>query len=216
MRLCREEVYRYLGYGKDVPDLKVNEIIDECERILMSLETVRYIYKIYDDICISEGVTKFGGAIFESRELSNHLSGCRRAVLLCATLGSDADRIRLKYENLDLTRAVVMDASQNAYIEQVCDKACDEIFARVKDDGFFLTPRFSPGYGDLSLTYQPIVLSMMDAGKRIGLTCSETNLLTPQKSVTAIIGLSDRDKKCGKEASCLTCAARAMCRFCRA
>ena len=122
MRLCREEVYRYLGYKNHVPDAKINEIIDECESLLINLQTIKYIYKIYDGLCISENTVKLDNTAFKSHELAKHFSGCTRAAILCATLGVDADRIRLKYENLDLTRAVVMDSAQNAYIEQVCDK----------------------------------------------------------------------------------------------
>ncbi|MBR2742805.1 MAG: methionine synthase [Clostridia bacterium] len=212
MGRLREETLRYLGYGKNPATAGVSEIIDECERELYELPTVRYIYRIFDDLMLSEGGVTLGGTAFESRALASHLRGCERAAILCATLGSAADMTRLRLERLDMSRAVVMDAAQSAYIEEVCDRACKEMLSRVSGEGFYLTSRFSPGYGDMPLSYQPVILSVMDAPKRIGLTCSETNMLTPQKSVTAIIGITKNAQKCGA-AACDICSARETCRF---
>ena len=213
MHLLREEVLRYLGYGKSPASDSVSLIIDECERELSSLATVRYIYRIFDDRVLFKDGIRLGGVEFKSRDLSRHLSGCERAAVLCATLGSDADMARLKLERFDMSRAVVMDAAQNAYIEQVCDGACAQILKRVRDEGFNITSRFSPGYGDMPLSYQSVILSMMDAQKRIGLTCSDTYMLTPQKSVTAIAGITKAFQNCGVSSSCERCAARDMCRY---
>ena len=54
---------------------------------------------------------------------------------------------------------------------------------------------------------------MVDAGKQIGLICSDTNMLMPQKSVTAIIGLSDNQNKCKETSKCVMCGAKNTCRF---
>ena len=210
MRLCREEVIRYLGYGKNTPDDNISALIDDCERELLKLESIKYAYKIYDDVSVSDDTVNIGGMEFESRDLSRHLKGCTRAAVLCATLGAGADRLRLRCEALDMTRALIMDAAQSAYIEQVCDKAMDEIMTHM--GSMNATFRFSPGYGDLPLSYQPMLILMTDAQKRIGLTATDTHMLTPQKSVTAVIGFTHEDKNCGKN-TCETCAAREMCRF---
>jgi cobalamin-dependent methionine synthase I len=52
-----------------------------------------------------------------------------------------------------------------------------------------LRPRFSPGYGDLSLSVQSDLLNVLDARRNIGLTLSDSLMMIPQKSVTAIVGL---------------------------
>ena len=51
-------------------------------------------------------------------------------------------------------------------------------------------PRFSPGYGDLSITIQKDFLQALNADKTVGLSLSEGNLMIPEKSVTAFIGVS--------------------------
>ena len=77
----------------------------------------------------------------------------------------------------------------------------------------FLTDRFSPGYGDLPLSLQPEICSALDAARRLGLHVTEHFLLNPSKSVTAVIGLSDRPQMarirgCGHCAMYETCALR--------
>ena len=134
-----------------------------------------------DSVCV-------GGETFVSRNLSRHLRGCTRAVLFAATLGAETDR-RLK--TLSVTgvfSAVVFDACASAYIEQVCDDACDALAETLSPEGLSLTSRFSPGYGDLDLENQEMFLRLLPAGRRIGLTLTPSMLLIPTKSVTAFIG----------------------------
>jgi cobalamin-dependent methionine synthase I len=47
--------------------------------------------------------------------------------------------------------------------------------------------RFSPGYGDWTLDNQPQVLQLAEA-ERIGITLTESNIMIPRKSVSAVIG----------------------------
>ena len=66
--------------------------------------------------------------------------------------------------------------------------------------GEFLTPPFSPGYGDWSLAAQDRVLDLLQAPKRIGLTLTEGGMLVPEKSITALVGISDRpEEACGQK-----------------
>jgi len=56
-----------------------------------------------------------------------------------------------------------------------------------------LTPRFSPGYGDLSLDHQKGLLKYVEADK-IGISLSETMVMLPEKSITAVIGWKERNR----------------------
>jgi hypothetical protein len=78
--------------------------------------------------------------------------------------------------------------------------------------GLTITRRFSPGYGDLPLDIQPALLAVLDAERRIGLTCTQSLILLPRKSVTALIGLGEslpaREQKAG---SCEGCSLSKTC-----
>ena len=65
--------------------------------------------------------------------------------------------------------------------------------AELQEQGWQLTARFSPGYGDLPLDCQAQFCATLDAARRIGLTVSSSGLLLPRKSVTAVIGLAQQE-----------------------
>jgi cobalamin-dependent methionine synthase I len=56
-----------------------------------------------------------------------------------------------------------------------------------------LRPRFSPGYGDLPLELQTNLFKVLDCQHFIGLTLNDSMLMSPSKSVTAIVGLRERE-----------------------
>ena len=97
-----------------------------------------------------------------------------------------------------------------AAIEQVCDEAERLIAERVSEPYF--TFRFSPGYGDYPLDTQKRLLRLLDAPRKIGLSLNDSLLLTPVKSVTAVIGLSDQPIPRGKR-GCAICSLRETCAY---
>ena len=58
--------------------------------------------------------------------------------------------------------------------------------------------------GDFSITHQEQILSMLEAPKRIGLSMMESSMLTPVKSVTAVIGVSAEQEPCHRK-GCEAC-----------
>ena len=91
-----------------------------------------------------------------------------------------------------------MQAAAAAMIEAYCDGWQEELKQEFGKQGLYLRPRFSPGYGDFPLSCQLPFLRALECQKRIGLTVTDSLILAPSKSVTAVIGLSRRDEKCHK------------------
>ena len=79
-------------------------------------------------------------------------------------------------------------------------------------ENLYLTGRYSPGYGDWPITVQPRIAALLDTPKRIGLYVTDTFLMLPRKSVTAVMGLSDVPVT-GKRAGCAHCALREKCEY---
>ena len=65
--------------------------------------------------------------------------------------------------------------------------------------GYGMRWRFSPGYGDWPLEQQPELIRVTKC-ESIGITLSESKMLVPRKSVTAIIGLYKEVKGSGEAA----------------
>ncbi len=202
---------RYMGYGTNIPDDNIMKIIEECESEIISKAKPRYIYKILDVSETSDGVRVEGtNLILLGNSIKEHLVGCKKAVLLCATLSSDMDKLIRITELRDMAKAVVMDAFASVAIEQICDKVEKSIKKDFPDSYF--TYRFGIGYGDLPIEQISAFLAVLDAAKTIGVTVTDGNMMSPTKSVACIIGISDNEIK-SKKKGCITCNMRERCSF---
>lgn len=188
----KEEALRYLGYRNNKPDENVLEILDETEKELLKAVRPKLVYKIYDvlsaDTEKGEVKLKNTDLTFKGFDIAKHLSGCERAVVMACTASGEVDRLLRIYQIKDITCALVADSLASAAIEQICDMAQEEIMN--KTDGF-CTWRFSCGYGDFPLESQKDIIKALDAEKRIGLYVTESCMLVPTKSVTAVFGISE-------------------------
>ena len=136
------------------------------------------------------------------------LAQCDQAVLLACTLGTKFYAMVRSAQVRDMARAVILDACGSALVEQGCDEAERDIAARFP--GLYLTDRFSPGYGDLPLSLQPGLCAVLDAERRVGIHVTSSFLMNPGKSVTAVIGLSDKPQM-ARIRGCAWCAMRETC-----
>lgn len=143
-------------------------------------------------------------------DIKKHLEGCHTAVMMCATIGSEIDKLIRISQISDMARAVVLDSFASVAVEQVCQKV-DEILAE-KYSGKYMTFRFSPGYGDYPIEMQKEYLRILDAPRKIGLTTGDSCLLVPSKSVTAVLGISDNPIERRKR-GCAICSMKGKCRF---
>ena len=134
----------------------------------------------------SEGVM-LDGVLFRSLALSRALAGCSSGYILVGTLGFDVDR-RLIAKEQEPYRLFVEDAIADCLIEGLLDYAEGELECKER-----FTNRFSPGYGDLDLSYSRVLVDMVGADKALGIRFTESGLMSPRKSVNEIIGIKDGD-----------------------
>ena len=132
-----------------------------------------------------------GFARTDSRDLRRHLEGCGGILLFACTAGAEIDRRIARAKLLSPARGLLMHAIGAQQVEGGCDRLCERLAAQFPDRQ--LTDRFSPGYGDLPLALQRDVTEALDCGTVLGITLTDSFLMTPSKSVTAIIGLKERN-----------------------
>ena len=196
MDMQTKEAIRYLGYGKHAVDEKTMQMIVESFRELEQIADKKSIYQICEISSIDGNCLSIGTIKIQSEKLQKNLKDCKEAILFGATLGTEVDRQIRKYEFLDMSRAVVMQACAAAYLEQFCDEIQEKIGIEMEKEGKYLRPRFSPGYGDFSIAHQKDLLVILETPKKIGLTMTDGYMLTPTKSVTAVIGVSNIKERC--------------------
>ena len=133
-----------------------------------------------------------GFARTDSRDLRNHLEGCGEILLFACTAGAEMDRRIARAKIGSPAKGLLMHAIGAQQVEGGCDLLCRRLAEAFPDRP--LPDRFSPGYGDLPLTMQRDVMEALDCAQTLGITLSDSLLMTPSKSVTAIIGMKVREE----------------------
>ena len=208
----RKEALRYLSLHDEKNIVETaSAYLDECEKRLLEVLTPKYLYKFFP-IESENGspIIKECELPLEGRDIASHLEGCSGIILMCGTIGSGADRLIRILQVEDMAKAVIADAFAGAAVEQVMNEA-EKLIREEYPDKYF-TWRYSPGYGDFPIDLQKTLLSVLDAPRKIGLCASDSKMLVPVKSVTAIIGVSD-SPLLQKKRGCVTCDMREHCQF---
>lgn len=209
--LNRNEALRYMGQADLHCDDRLGAVLDECEAKLLAAVRPRYRYRCFAVKREDDGIHLDGTAlVLPGKDICNHLKECERAVLMCATLSSDVDRIIRAAQLSDMLSALALDCLADTAVEQLCDK----VEWKIKEDfpGYEMTWRYGVGYGDLPISLQREFLTVLNAAKEIGLNATESFILTPRKSVTAVIGLS-KGKIPQARKGCAVCNLKGTCTY---
>lgn len=160
------------------------EQIDECFAELKKVvnckfSSVRCDVKYFGDDCLDCG---FGE--FKSATLIKNLQDCKEVFIFAVTLGIGVDRLLNQLSLVSPAKHFITDALASSMAEA----AADLTDALVKGE-VSCRPRFSPGFGDLSLEVQPRILNILNAQRLLGITTNKSHMMSPGKSVTAIMGI---------------------------
>ena len=183
----RREILRYMGCAESTAE--TDTLVERCIAEASEKLTYKACYCRLPIFGRDEGLVDFGFSTVQSHNLSKYLDRCDEIILMSATVGIEIDRLIMKYGRLSPSVAVCMQAIGAERIEALCDSLCDELKCSLMAEGRMLKPRFSPGYGDLPLSFQNDIFRVLEPERRIGLTLNTSLLMSPTKSVTAIIGI---------------------------
>lgn len=177
------EALRYAGCACENPEML--DLLRSCAEEAEPLLIYKICYclldsKIRGDIC------DFGHFSVHSQKLAKNLSGCGKVLLFSATVGTALDRLIAKHTRLLPSRAVMLQALGSERVESLCDMFCSDFEI---ENNVTLKPRFSPGYGDLALSVQQNIFSVLNCPKNIGICLNDSFLMSPSKSVTAFAGI---------------------------
>lgn len=184
------EILRYAGYRGEVDGATkalLNDCLHECEGV--------FSYRVCYTALETDAPLLQGGELVKRRLLD-----CDRAIVFAATVGLGIDRLIAKYASVSAAKALIFQAIGAERIETLCDLFCEEL----RGEYGHTTTRFSPGYGDFPLEKQREIFELLACPKHIGVSLTESLLMTPTKSVTAVVGLG---AVCGDESgnSCAAC-----------
>ena len=201
VRLC--EIYRYMGIknSEEISDTIKNRV-KELLCTAKELSDFKYVYQKFE-ITSSGDEIDFGFAKIKSRALAKNLSGCPEAIVFAATLGMEFEKKLRFFSASEPADALIFQAVGTELLEDFCDRITEEVFLKGYPEGYGTRPRFSPGYGDLELKIQRDIFRILKPEKLIGAYLTDSLMMVPSKTVTAIVGITDKPKRA--EISCKTC-----------
>ena len=208
-----KEVKRYWGYYGPIEHPEADSFISEAIAALSKGSDPHHICKTFD-VKVEGNSVHIADRTIESAALARNLTGCSKAVLFAATIGPACDRLVKRASLKSYTLMSCYQAAGAAAIEAYCDELNDKICAEAKAEGLYPRPRFSPGYGDLAIENQKIWFDLLNITKNTGITLTDSYLMVPTKSVTAMIGLSPVNTPCIKQ-GCENCSMSSTCEYSR-
>ncbi len=196
----RQEILRYAGVRESTPP--IDALLDECLKEATGIFTYKVCYGRFPLVIKGDNVDlSFTKTV--SRDLAKTLQNSDTFILFSATVGFELDRIIARYSRISPSKALMFQAIGTERIESLCDEFCCDIEKKFGN----ITPRFSPGYGDLPLEIQREFFAVLEPNRKIGLTLNNSLVMSPSKSVTAVVGISNcceerighNCEKCNKE-----------------
>lgn len=191
-----KEIWRYCGYMGIPKDDQIgllsllNEVYKDLENAFSYKLCYRRLQITWQD---DMPVLPFYS---QSQNLARCLTGSDEIVMFAATIGTEIDRLISLNQRFNPTKALIMQAYGAERVEALCDEFCRELKLQYSKEGFDVTPRFSPGYGDLPLEVQKEFFTLLDINRKIGISLGDSMLMRPSKSVTAVFGLKPKGQGC--------------------
>ena len=226
----RSEVLRYLGYSGQAMTGELEARIDDTVERCLGLASCRGVWRVFDIASREERadgtfVARLEGTALElSGESMREYLGAdvggeagpdATAVgVMAVTVGMGVERELRRLSLTDRVGHVIFDAAGTTVVERAADACEASLVAEAARRGLHTSYRFSPGYGDLPLEVQPVLLDTLDARRRLGIALSPQLLMTPTKSVTAIVGMYGQPQPTGHEHGlCRDCACNDFCKL---
>ena len=184
-------VLGYLGFRKgNIPP--EHPMMEEIRRNISALRP-NGVCKLVDVKTAGGLVDLSQGNRVVSQGFLDYLAGCTKALLMASTLGERvSQRVNELLREGEAERGVILDACASA-----CADAGLDFMLKMRKPYLFkmgyemLSTRFSPGYGDMPLSFQRSLFLLLDAG-RLGISLTQGNMLYPEKSVLAVCGVKER------------------------
>ena len=182
----RKEILRYARVKEETPE--ISALLDECIEEARSVLVYRIGYAVLP-VERSDNEMILDVIHTSSKTVSKAISDCDEVIIFAATIGTEYDRLILRYSRLSPSKALLLQALGAERVESLCDAFCEQMNTELRLDEKSLRTRVSPGYGDISLSMQKDIFAILDCERKLGITLNDDLMMTPTKSVTAIAGI---------------------------
>jgi hypothetical protein len=189
-----ERVLRELRIGKisslkELPEQNIARYIKKAIETGYGLIDSKAAYRTFK-VVKKEG--EFPGletapGFFFGKKIAELINQCDYVSLLLTTIGPALPDKTDALSKTEPTDSFYLEHVGGWMADYLADRVEEKIAQEAAKNGYGLTMRYSPGYGDWTLDAQPKLLSLLESEK-IGVKLTDTLIMIPRKSVSAALG----------------------------
>lgn len=202
-RLSSDSMIKLLGYNQFNVPQPVEESLQILLKKIPDLIQPQGGYKIFssDSVKFNKDSFSISNSLFEcGKIIASNFKECNSIVILAATLGDRiSDYSRELMDEGEILSGFLLDKIASEIVEQYADRIEIIVGNKLLEFGLNITNRYSPGYCGWNVKEQHKLFSLLPE-KFCGISLTESSLMIPIKSVSAVIGIGKnadkRDYQC--------------------
>ncbi|MDP3730103.1 MAG: vitamin B12 dependent-methionine synthase activation domain-containing protein [Candidatus Omnitrophota bacterium] len=192
--------------GGNERDAAITKSLDESLLKAKALSKPDHIHTVKKIAAIGEDFIELeGGARFSAGKIAGYIKGAGHIVIFLATIGE-----RIENAAGELTKGkeplegYLLDRLGSFAVESLAES----VEKKIRKDYSILkksvSRRYSPGYCDWPIEEQRILAGVLDFSK-IGVTLNENCMMSPKKSISAIVAIADEGVFTESGSTCGVC-----------
>ena len=187
-----DQIISLLGYNNEtVPD----PVLDSLEAIIQMIPEMVDLksgFKIFNpgSVIIEDGKFIVDNQVFNcDKIIYSNLKNADTLAFIISTLGNKLESLSKYYmDNNEMLNGYLIDKIGSELVETLADKTETYLQEHLDQSGLKMTNRYSPGYCGWNVSDQKKLFSLLP-DKFCNVSLNENSLMTPIKSVSAVIGI---------------------------
>lgn len=180
--------------------------VDEYIEHAASLAETKSASTVKRIIGFKAGSVELEGPItFAGRRLSSYMRGAAEAHLFVVTIGGEIEKeASLLMSGDEPLYGYLLDSIGSLAVESLAEAFEDRLREASASDSRSVSMRLSPGYCDWPVEEQALMSKVVDFPKA-GVSLTESCMMVPRKSISAMVGIGPKDLFSNKKSQCVTC-----------
>ena len=221
LSLTTDEVLRAQGANPDVIRLRRPLLVNNTDAAIVKgryllhplvlyekYEVIGLVHERLELISNSGSLNKY---YLSGQLVAQHLARAQIIVVMLCTIGSELDESVSSSFKIDPLSGLALDGVGSAAVEKLAIQACNYFETQANTDGFNTSMPINPGMVGWSLDQgQPQIFSLLDSDQ-IGVSLTESCMMTPSKSLSMVIGIGKEVATMGS--SCDYCSLKGVCKY---
>jgi hypothetical protein len=206
VNISKSELAFSLGYSdQNIPE-QVDEVIDQSmELIHQNVMPSGGFVMLHDKNITTENDRIVIDDIYLMSEkiISKYLNNADTIAILVATVGNSLEHIvKQQMNHNEFLTGYIIDRAASELVEKTVQLVEDKLYEITAEINLSITNRYSPGYCGWNVKDQHKLFSLLPEGF-CGINLTESSLMIPIKSVSAIIGIGNKVRK--EDYACKLC-----------